>query len=168
MPGMAAAVRPGLPGAGAGPGGSGSGGAAPAGAPRPGDPPRVDPPEASEWMLCTGKDGAPGWFAVPRATAARMRAAAKRRADGDAAGAPPAKAAASTGPAGGRRRVDDDLTAGGAVQVLDVLGMDELQEQLAHDEAAKGAVVAEAGHVQASSVLPPTHMPCDALSPVVP
>jgi hypothetical protein len=97
-------------------------------------------------MQCMSKDGNPGWYAVPREKAAALRAEVKRKAEAAASTGPAAKQAA--GPGGARRKVDDDVTLGGDMNDLDVLGADALQAELALNEAAKGAVVAEQGNVQ--------------------
>jgi hypothetical protein len=73
---------------------------------------------------------------------------AKRKAEDAAAGQPAVKA----GPGGVRRvKYDEDVNAvedkaGGAA--LDVIGADDIQAEMALNEAAKGAVVVEAGNVQ--------------------
>jgi hypothetical protein len=73
---------------------------------------------------------------------------AKRKAEEAAAGQPAAKA----GPGGVRKKIiDEDVTAGDdrtGGTGLDVMGVDDLQAELAVNEAAKGAVVVEAGNVQ--------------------
>lgn len=113
---------------------------------RPGEQPRIDPLPGTEWMQCMSRDGNPGWYAVPREKAAALRAEVKRKAEAATSNGPAAKQAA--GPGGVRRKVDDDVTLGGDMNDLDVLGADALQAELALNEAAKGAVVAEQGNVQ--------------------
>lgn len=77
---------------------------------------------------------------------------AKRKAEEAAAGQPAAKA----GPGGVRKKIiDEDVTAGDdrtGGTGLDVMGVDDLQAELAVNEAAKGAVVVEAGNVQVGVV----------------
>eukprot|EP00879_Flechtneria_rotunda_P001547 GHRR01001705.1.p1 GENE.GHRR01001705.1~~GHRR01001705.1.p1 ORF type:complete len:804 (+),score=378.70 GHRR01001705.1:1329-3740(+) len=118
----------------------------------PGAQPRLDPPEGHEWMHCANKDGTTGWYAVPRAKAQALRAALKRRAEAQAGGPNKQQAAGAPG-AMLRRRIDDDVTAGADMNVLDVMGAEDLQAELALNEAAKGAVVVEQGNVQEEYIL---------------
>ncbi|KAF6259275.1 hypothetical protein COO60DRAFT_1023184 [Scenedesmus sp. NREL 46B-D3] len=119
----------------------------------PGEAPKIAAPDGYEWVQCASRDGpgAVSWYALPRVSAAVYRGqVAKRKAEEAAAAQPAAKA----GPGGVRKKIiDEDVTAGDNRPGLDVLGVDDLQAELALNEAAKGAVVVETGHVQEEHVL---------------
>jgi hypothetical protein len=105
--------------------------------------PKVEPPEGYEWVQCAGKDGKPAWFAVVRARAQQMRTAAagKRKAEEGPSGQPGGKG-------GGRKKesdVDKELVPGGGPVSMSLMTDDAVE---AEEEAAKGAVVAEAGNIQ--------------------
>lgn len=116
---------------------------------KPGEQPRLQLPDTHEWVQCLGKDGQPIWAALPRVGAQKYRAEQKRKAD-EAAGLQPAAKVAAVAGAGGavRRRIDDDYTAGAGDRALDVMADDDLQAELAVNEAAKGAVQVQQGNVQ--------------------
>lgn len=114
---------------------------------KPGEPPRVQLPDTHEWVQCLSKDGQPTWCALSKTSAARYRADQKRKADDAAGSQPAAKSAAGAGGAV-RRRIDDDYTAGAGDRALDVMADDELQAEMAVNEAAKGAVQVQQGNVQ--------------------
>jgi hypothetical protein len=107
---------------------------------KPNEPPKQEAPDGCEWVQCTGKDGKPGWFAVVRAKAAVLRAAAKRKADEVPAGQPASKQGGR-----GKAAADDELVAGGGPLSMNVMDEDAVE---AEEAAAKATIVVEAGNVQ--------------------
>jgi hypothetical protein len=106
---------------------------------KPNEAPKVEAPEGCEWVQCVGKDGKPAWFAVVRAKAQQIRSAtaAKRKAEQAPPGQPGAK--------GGKKNIFDEMVAVGGPVSMTLMTDDAVE---AEEEAAKGAVVVQAGNVQ--------------------